>query len=154
AFACAVGVTFRRWGYLVFFGSLSWAFYRFLAAPPVNAFDPFGGYFPGTLYDENVAVPTALWWARLYHLTLALAALSMAALFLDGEPLRLGWRAARRRSPIVPMLLAALAAALGFSGGRLGFARSAGDVARALGGERRTEHFVLHYSPSGPFAAD
>ncbi|HEY2748029.1 MAG TPA: hypothetical protein VGL86_25575, partial [Polyangia bacterium] len=36
----------------------------------------------------------------------------------------------------------------------LGFALSADDIARQLGAERRTAHFVLHYSPTGPYAKD
>jgi hypothetical protein len=150
-------VTVRRarlLGYGVFLASLAWALYRFLAAPPVNAFDPFGGYFPGTLYDENVTVPAALYWARLYHLTASLAALALASRFLDGETLRLKLGAAKRRPLLFTIALSLGALYLGASGGRLGFARSAEDIARALGGERRTEHFVLHYSPTGPFAAD
>jgi hypothetical protein len=142
--AAAVGVAAaqvtrraRLVGYAVFLGSLVWGLVRFLGAPPINAFDPFAGYFPGTLYDENVAVPAALWWARLYHLTGALAALALVA-----------------RARLASLLLLPAALALGLAGGRLGFARSADDIARELGGERRTEHFVLHYSPTGPFAAD
>src|SRR2546423_1392609 len=82
----------------------------------------------------------------------ALAAIAVAALFLDGSDLGLRARAARRRSPLFAGLAVAAALALGLAGGRLGFARSAEDIARALGGEKRTQHFVLHYSPSGPFA--
>jgi tetratricopeptide (TPR) repeat protein len=47
-----------------------------------------------------------------------------------------------------------LAVALGASHARLGFSLDAGDLGRALGGERTTEHFVLFYSPSGPFAKE
>ncbi len=162
--ACAVGVTSalattrhaRALAYGLFVGSLVWALKRFLGAPPVNAFDPFGGYFPGTLYDEEVAIPRALWWARGYHLSAMLAALSLAALFVDERTLTLRVRAARGRVALSLLALSAVvgAATLGALGGRLGFARSAGDIARALGGERRTTHFVLHYSPSGPFAKE
>jgi tetratricopeptide (TPR) repeat protein len=145
--ACAVGVASARItrharlaAYGIFVGSLVWALWRFVAAPPVNAFHPFGGYFPGTLYDEEVAVPRALWWARLYHLSAAAAILSVAAYFC------------RRRWWLWLTLIPTLA--LGVLGGRLGFSRSARDIARALGGERRTAHFVLHYSPTGPFAKE
>jgi tetratricopeptide (TPR) repeat protein len=145
--ACAVGVAAARVtrharvvAYAVLVGSIVWALWRFVAAPPVNAFDPFGGYFPGTLYDEEVAVPRALLWARLYHLSAAAAALSVAAFF------------GKRRWWLWLTLVPAVV--LGALGGRLGFARSARDIARALGGERRTTHFVLHYSPTGPFAKE
>jgi tetratricopeptide (TPR) repeat protein len=142
-FACAIGVAVERriFAYAIFVGSLLWALLRFIGAPPINAFDPFGGYFPGTLYDENIAVPAALYWARLYHLSIALAALAIAAI-----PIGRNW--------FRTALSCAVAIALGLSGGRLGFSRSAADIARALGGERTTKHFVLHYSPSGPFAKE
>jgi len=136
--------------------SLGWAAWRFYAAPPIFAYDPFGGYFPGTLYDEEVAIAAPLVWARVYHLTAAAAALALAALFLDGNSLRLRLSAARDRLGVALAALALSAAALVLhaSGARLGFQLDANDLARALGAEKQTEHFVLHYSPAGPFAKD
>lgn len=136
--------------------SIVWGVWRFYAAPPIFGYDPFVGYFAGTLYDEEIAVTAALGWARLYHLALALAALGAAALFLDGARLTVRFGAAAGRARVAAFVLAAGALGLGLHARRaaLGFALDAGDIARALGAEKRTAHFVLHYSPRGPYAKD
>jgi tetratricopeptide (TPR) repeat protein len=136
--------------------SVAWGVYRFYAAPPIFGYDPFVGYFAGTLYDEEVAITSAFGWARLYHAAVAATALAGCALFLDGVRLSLRARAARGRARLLALTVACAAVALGLHAerARLGFQLDAGDIARALGGERRTAHFVLHYSPSGPFAKD
>ena len=105
AVASAVGVgaalftrRARLLGYGVFVASVIWALVRFMAAPPVNAFDPFGGYFPGTLYDEDIAVPAG--------------ALLGARLSLDRRRRRVVHRRAvsRRSDPLAPTARRALAA--------------------------------------------
>src|SRR5262249_21353042 len=90
----------------------------------------------------------------LYHAALATTALAACALFLDGATLSLRLGAARRRGALVALVLVAAAGAIGLhaSAARLRFALDADDVARALGAEKRTAHFVLHYSPTGPYA--
>ena len=40
--------------------SLLWSLLRLYRDPPVFAFDPFGGYFPGPIYDEALRPPLAL----------------------------------------------------------------------------------------------
>lgn len=143
-------------GWLVVLASIALGLWRFYAAPPIFGYDPFVGYFPGTLYDEELSIPRALLWARAYHVALIGAALAAAAAGLDGRALRLRLALARGR----PVLLAVTAAftlaalILHTSAARLGFELDAGDIARVLGGRRETAHFVLYYSPSGPFAHD
>ena len=44
--------------------SLLWTLLRLYRDPPVFAFDPFGGYFPGPIYDEALRPPLALVWFR------------------------------------------------------------------------------------------
>src|SRR5207248_653831 len=70
--------------------SIAWGLWRFYTTPPVFAFDPFVGWFPGSLYDEELEVSRALLVARGIHLLGACAALVLAAAFLDGRRLRLG----------------------------------------------------------------
>src|SRR5205814_8890334 len=117
-------------------------------------YDPFAGYFAGTLYDEEVTITRAFGWARLYHaagLTLVLAAL---ADHLDAA--RLALRLRPRGGRVMAAVLVALVAFVTLYRQRadLGFQLDAGDIARKLGAERRTAHFILHYSPNGPFAKD
>jgi hypothetical protein len=140
----------------VLLGALGWCLWRLWAAPPIFVFDPLFGYFAGSLYDEHVAVPIALWWARGYDAMLAAAVLAIAALFLDGHALRARVRASRGRLGLALVALAALAGALaGYRAGpRLGYRHDAATIAAALGAERRTEHFVLHYRADGPYAAE
>ena len=66
-------------GYGVFLVSIAWAVLRALNSPAVFAYDPFFGYFPGALYDEEVRVEPAFFWARLEQLLFALSALFCAA---------------------------------------------------------------------------
>jgi tetratricopeptide (TPR) repeat protein len=135
-------------------GSIVWSVVRFYAAPPIFAYDPFAGYFPGTLYDEEVAIGPALLWARVYHATVAAAALLVCATLLDGTRLRLSLRHARVRLGAIALGATFVALAFHHAHARLGFFYTADDLARALGAARRTPHFILHYSPKGPWAKD
>jgi hypothetical protein len=47
------------------FISIAWALVRLYRDPAVFAFDPFGGYFPGPIYDEALRPPLRLVWYRL-----------------------------------------------------------------------------------------
>jgi hypothetical protein len=134
-------------------GSIGWGVWRFYAAPPIFGYDPFVGYFAGSLYDEELAIAPAFEWARLYHATLAATALATIALWLDGSTLapRLRWHR-RWRLALVVVVCAYGAYHLHARRAQLGFALDGNDVAHALGAEQRTEHFVLHYSPNGPYA--
>ncbi|HUS65059.1 MAG TPA: tetratricopeptide repeat protein [Kofleriaceae bacterium] len=168
AAGAAAGITaglLRPWGrriyptllaFSIIIGSVLWSVWRFYAAPPIFAHDPFGGYFPGTLYDEEVAITSALVWARGYHVLASIAALALSALLLDGAAFRLRLRAARGRTALrlAALVLALLTLVLRAQGARLGFALDAADIAAALGAERETAHFVLHYAPAGPWAKD
>jgi hypothetical protein len=133
--------------------SIGWGVWRFYSAPPIFGYDPFVGYFAGSLYDEELAISAAFGWARLYQATLAATALATVALFLDGGTLalRLRWRG-RFGLALVVLGCALFAHGLHARRARLGFVLDGDDVARALGAEKRTEHFVLHYSPNGPYA--
>jgi hypothetical protein len=130
--------------WLFVLGSLLVGLHGFYAAPPIFAYDPFGGYFAGTLYDEDIAVPDALLWARAYHGALALAALAALE------------AARRRRLRAVLVAAAATVAAIGLHSrsGELGFKVSADDIAGALGGRVETEHFVIVYPKGAPFEPD
>jgi tetratricopeptide (TPR) repeat protein len=133
--------------------SIGWGVWRFYSAPPIFGYDPFVGFFAGSLYDEELAIAAAFGWARLYQATLAATALATVALFVDGGTLavRPRWRG-RLGVLVVAVGCAAGAYQLHARRAQLGFQLDGADVARALGAEKRTEHFVLHYSPNGPYA--
>jgi hypothetical protein len=139
----------RRRGRLVAFAipivSLGWALLRLYREPPVFAFDPFGGYFPGPIYDEALRPPAALVWFRLANLVWIGTAIvvALAAWGRGRDPRR--WR----RWPLLGALpLVALSVALYASGGALGFRITRADLARALDRTITTDHFVLHYAGS------
>ncbi|MFO0633420.1 MAG: hypothetical protein U0168_11260 [Nannocystaceae bacterium] len=122
--------------------------WRLFAEPVVFAFDPFWGYFSGSVYDEAVAVTATYGWFRLYNLGVAAIALAALAAWL-GPALRLRALPARatalRGVPLV--LLAGAAAAVGLSGSRLGFTADLASIEEVLSQRRETEHFVILYAP-------
>ncbi len=96
--------------------------------PQVFAFNHFGGYFPGPLYDETLRVTSALLWFRLGSVALALTFW--------------GWvrKDARLWAPALVVF-----AGVEFNGGTLGFRMSDDALAERLGATRVSEHFVVHY---------
>jgi hypothetical protein len=118
--------------------------HRFYATPAIFAYDPFGGYFAGTLYDEDITLPAALFWARGYHAAVAACALAG----LDAV------RRLRLRSALLAVAAGAAALLLHARSGALGFEVTSGDIAEALGGRLETEHFVIHYPLGAPFVRD
>jgi tetratricopeptide (TPR) repeat protein len=140
ATACAIGVVLL---------SFSVGLWRFYAEPPVFAYDPFLGYFPGTIYDEEVSVRLPFLLSRLYNLLVLVAAALVAARLLDPEALRLRVRLllGRRAPGLTLSALAAISAAaiLFHFRAELGFAVDAAHIQSELGGRLRTAHFDIYY---------
>jgi hypothetical protein len=123
--------------------SLAWALWRLYDEPAVFAFDPFGGFFPGPIYDEALRPPLRLLQFRGANLVWVTTALLLAAAALGRGRAPAGWR----RRPLLwatPLLLAS--GVLFVCRGQLGFAVRRADLARVLDQTLRTEHFVVHYS--------
>ena len=150
------------------FISIAWALVRLYRDPAVFAFDPFGGYFPGPIYDEALRPPLRLVWYRLANLTW-LAAIIAAVTWLCGEPQRdeeaqpagfprptllaLGHPTSWRTPTFACALLAA--AMVWFAArGRLGFHVSHADLGRLLPRETRSSHFVLRTDSSAENDSD
>ena len=74
------GLVFPRRGRLVAFAipvlSILWSLLRMYLDPPVFAYDPFGGYFPGPIYDEALRPSGTLLDYRLCNLVWVAAALA------------------------------------------------------------------------------
>jgi Tetratricopeptide repeat len=144
----------RRWlatlaAVMTLFASLAWGLWRFYDAPPVFGYDPFAGYFPGTLYDQDVVIGAPFLIYRLFNL-LALGALVLAAAqLLDPSALKLRVGRLRRLSPRLTAVALALmlgTVTLFVLRGPLGFAINAEQIAAELGGLRRTTHFDIHHA--------
>jgi hypothetical protein len=133
--------------------SLFWGVVRFYRAPPVFGYDPFGGWFPGSLYDEELAIGATLLAARAIHLLGALSALALAAALLDGRALRLGLRVRSGRAFLLFAILATIWAGARHAW-RAEIAPDAGTIAKGLGATRETNHLILHYTPSGPWSKE
>ncbi len=145
--------------YLVVLGSIALSLWRFYAAPPVFSYNPLVGYFPGNLYDEDLAFGAPFYFARLYQFAGVSALLALAAVRLDVPRLAVRLRqprpaSGRRRPLAAALLLAALTAALSMESGSLGFAIDEAELAKALPGRYETEHFVIHYPAGGDIARD
>ncbi len=123
--------------------SLLWCLLRLYREPPVFAFDPFGGYFPGPIYDEALRPPPTLLVFRLINLVWIATAVTLG-LGAIGR----GWNPRRWRLGVlaaaVPLLAASLA--LYAMGGRFQFRITRADLAQALDRSLVTEHFVVHYA--------
>lgn len=140
----------RTWkALLLYYGlvlaSAAWTVWPLYKGPQVFAFNLFGGYFPGPLYDEALVLRPSLAWFRLETLLWALAILSVAALLLRMREGKLG-------RPHVRPLPIALIALAGFGimviegdAARLGLRMNEAYVANELGGMRESPHFVVHY---------
>ena len=143
------GLAFPRRGRLCAFLlpllSVIWTLDRLYADPAVFAFDPFGGYFPGPIYDEALRPPLRLLYFRLTNLVWIATAVGIAlAAHGRGRDVR-AWR----RGPLaIAGLLLAGGTALFAARGALGFHVQRADLRRALPGERRTAHFILRYDPN------
>ncbi|MEK6607380.1 MAG: tetratricopeptide repeat protein, partial [Myxococcota bacterium] len=111
--------------------SLGWGALRLYVDPPLSAYDPFLGFFPGPLYDEDVGVTRALLASRAMNLAVALGAVALAT---------------RRR--LAGAALLAAGAFLFAAGGRLGFRVTFADLDRALPGRVETAHVVMRFDPA------
>jgi hypothetical protein len=139
--------------WLVVVGSIVWGVWRFYAAPPIFGYDPFAGYFPGSLYDENIVLGTPFWAARAYQVGIAIFAVAACLALVQPRSLCLGRPAARRAGALAVCAGAAvMVLLLGRKDAALGFHADADDIAQALGGRKETAHFVIYYPAKAPFA--
>jgi len=151
----ALAVPRRRWGRVLAFAlpiaSLIWSGLRLYREPPVFAFDPFGGYFPGPIYDEALRPPLTLLVFRIVNLVWIATAVAIAAAAVGR-----GWNPRRWRlragAVAAPLLVASVV--LYAMGGTLQFRISRADLRRTLDRTATTDHFVLHYAQGAKNRAD
>jgi hypothetical protein len=153
----------RRWGRLVAFAvpclSVAWALLRLYRDPAVFAFDPFGGFFPGPIYDEALRPSLRLVWYRLANLTWMAALVSLLpslhAEELTYEPSRTSFAALKNwRRQLLACVLVTCGAVWFLAEGRLHFHPTHADLVRLLPRETRTEHFILLTDPTSESEAD
>jgi hypothetical protein len=142
-------------------GGIAVSLWRFVGSPMIFAYDPFFGYFSGTLYDTVVDVRPELWTYRGGSIA-TLAGLAFVAAALDRRPDgRLSWRrlkgaadAARARGARLWMAagVGALGVSLGvtLAGPALGHWQTAATIAHALGGRATGTRCDVAYPDSLP----
>lgn len=130
----AIGRVAPRRGVLLFvvvvLGTVLLGLARFYWQPPVDAFNLFLGYYPGSLYDEVVAIGDRLLASRLQDAGLVVALVAASAL-PRGRALAVG--------------AAALAVGTGLVARAHDVFRDAAYVQAALGGHRATAHLDLYH---------
>ncbi|WNG35280.1 hypothetical protein F0U61_17620 [Archangium violaceum] len=145
------GFATRRWGraVLLYVGLilLSGVFtaWPIVFGPQVYAFNHFLGHLPGPLYDESLAVSSALLWFRLETLLLALAFLALTALSLDVSEARLRRPRLRVGALLVLGLVLAPVVLIEAHGTDLGLRMTDDALLARLGGVRDTQHFQFIY---------
>jgi plasmid stabilization system protein ParE len=124
-------------------GSILWTLLRLYRDPPVFALDPFGGYFPGPIYDEALRPPLTLLLFRVACMVWVSAAVvfTLAAAGRGRDPRR--WRRGPRAAT---MPLVAASITLYALGGVLGFHVQHADLEHTLDRTFATPHFLVHYA--------
>jgi len=156
ALACALGTGLalfapQRWRFAPLWAasipvaSALWAVYRMYAGPAIYAYGHFFGFFPGTLYDENVTLTQSFLWLRVASALLALSCVLLTVGSLEPGTLKPAWvreRLALRWLGALGLGLVGLAT--GYSD-ELGWSSSTTRVQRALGAqiEGRRCHMVV-----------
>lgn len=162
-YATAAGVFFgfwikRRWlAYLAYLGYLLLSgvpvVINLIFHPPVFAYHPTFGYFPGPIYDFVIRITgilliaraEALLWALLFlGLTISICEIGRKTEFMP----QLKWRKLAgpfaKRVPLY--LLTVVLLGFQFYAGALGMRPTREDIARELGGFRETAHFEIFYA--------
>lgn len=127
---------------------IAWSVARFYATPTIFAYDPFFGFFPGAIYDEDVPLGATLLSYRVGTLGWIVALAALLAGGWDGAALR--WNTLRRNG--IALVLGALGAGAGASvylaGPALGHRHEASHVADALGAAAWSRRCVVRYDRS------
>jgi hypothetical protein len=126
---------------------------RFYGSPMIFAYDPFFGYFSGTLYDTVVDVRTELWTYRAGSVATLAGAALVASAMLRTEEGTLALRPLRGSAATAARLalgLGALAVSLlmCLDGPALGHWQTAASIADALGARARGERCDVVYPDS------
>jgi hypothetical protein len=141
----------RALAFAIPLASILWTLLRLYRDPPVFAFDPFVGYFPGPIYDEALRPPLSLLLFRVANLVWIGTAIVVAIAARGGglDPRR--WRRGPR-ADILPLCAASIT--LYALGGSLGFHVQHADLEHTLDRTLATQHFLVHYAAGTKTAAD
>ncbi len=124
--------------------------WRFYSEPPVFIYNPLIGYFPGNMYDEDIALGAPAVWSRLESIAVVVTIAAAVASQLDTATRRMRWKPGTTRrtwcARAVAVAAAGAAIALRSQAGALGYAVDAVDIQVQLGGRLDTPHFTIFYA--------
>lgn len=166
ALLCTLATERRRHATLLFLGvmfvSLGISVFRLATQPPVFAYNPIIGYFPGPIYDEVVVITSTLLAARAIVLVSVVAMLAGLCVCFDPSTRKIRpslLLKIRRGSPdggpdggrmnlamrvLFLVSVAVLAAAYVYRA-PLGIVIDRAHIQQTLGGHRQTAHFDIYY---------
>ena len=164
----AAGIFFNIWipkrwlAYLVYLTFLIMSCFptitNLIFHPPVFAFHPVLGYFPGPIYDFEISITPTLLISRTETILWGLVFLTISVFACEVNRTtalipKLRWRGLIKSSlqfsllRVITLSLMVLAImGIEFYSGTLGIRPSRQDIAESLGGYKETEHFELFYS--------
>jgi len=129
-------------------GGIAASVARFYGSPMIFSYDPFFGYFSGTLYDTIVDVRPELWTYRAGSVATLAGVTLVAAALTRTESGRLALRARARVHLASGLALLAVSLAVTLEGAALGHWQTAATIADALGGRAAGERCDVVYPDS------
>ncbi len=121
------------------------AIWKFWATPSIFAYGHYFGFFPGTVYDENVTIMLPFFSLRVATAAWIAAVVLLLKTFTDPETLRVGRRPGSRLSLIAGLACTALGVTFEVFAVPLGHASSVARIREVLGGEQRSARCQIYF---------
>lgn len=164
ALLCTLATDRRRHATLLFLGvmfvSLGISLFRLATEPPVFAYNPIIGYFPGPIYDEVVVITSTLLAARAIVLVSVLAMVTGLCACFDSSARKIRpsllWKFRGGRTDgesvatgmtmrVLFLVSVAMLAVAYVYRAPLGIVIDRAHIQQTLGGHRQTAHFDIYY---------
>jgi Flp pilus assembly protein TadD len=154
ALGVTLGVLFPRRLYagiaaaVLFLLVLAIALHRLYAEPQIFIYSLPYGYWPGSLYDEELEVTGTLWVFRGLTLLVALAMISIVRTFTNKATLTIAFERPRLTAVLGSLILAFVALMTWRSGESLGFSLTRQTIEHELSRHVETKHFEIFIASS------
>jgi len=122
-----------------------WAVYRMVTGPAIYAYGHFFGFFPGTLYDENVSLTLSFLWLRVASALLLWGYVLLIVGSVQPETLRLSWSRERLALRLTGGLCLGLVGLAEYYSDELGWSSSTTRVQHALGGQLESQRCHMYF---------
>jgi hypothetical protein len=121
------------------------AIFRFYASPAIFAYGHYFGFFPGSMYDENVNLTYPFFSLRVATCVWIAAIVLLIKAFTDPETLRVSLRARSRLSLISGVACAIAGSSFELFAVQLGHASSVAHIRQTLGGELTSARCQIYF---------